>query len=90
MKPNLRARESIFQIIDNQIKNNDPPETAMTFKRLKKEGFDDFTVKQLIGQCVAVEIYDMLKNKRPFDKERFINHLNKLPEEPFEENKADT
>jgi hypothetical protein len=90
MKPNLRARESIFHIIDNQIKNNDPPETTLTFKRLKEEGFDDFTVKQLIGQCVAVEIYDMLKNKRPFDKERFINHLNNLPEEPFEENKANT
>jgi hypothetical protein len=90
MKPNLITRDSIFNIIENQIKNNDPPETSLTFKRLKKKGFDDFTIKQLIGQCVAVEIYDMLKSKRPFDKERFIKNLNKLPEEPFEENKANT
>jgi len=85
MKPNPKAREIIFDIIDNRIRNNDPPETALTFKRLKNEGFDDFTAKQLIGQCVAVEIFDVMKNKRPFDEKRFIKNLKKLPEEPFEE-----
>jgi hypothetical protein len=84
MKVNLELREQIFQIIENQINNNDPPETAITFKRLKKEGFDDFTVKQLIGQCVAVEIFNVMKNKQPFDEQRYINNLRNLPKEPFE------
>ena len=84
MKQNLRMRENIFEIIDNQIKNNDPPETALTFKRLKKEGFDDFTTKQLIGQCIAVEIYNVLKLKKPFDEVRYIKKLKNLPKEPFE------
>jgi len=84
MKINTELREQIFQIIENQIKNNDPPETALTFKRLKKEGFDDFTVKQLIGQCVAVEIYNVMKYKKPFNEERYINNLKNLPKEPFE------
>ena len=84
MKVNLELRDQIFQIIENQIKNNDPPETALTFNRLKTKGFDDFTVKQLIGQCVAVEIYNVMKYKKPFDEERYINNLKKLPEEPFE------
>jgi hypothetical protein len=84
MKVNLELREQIFQIIENQIKNNDPPETDITFKRLKKEGFDDFTVKQLIGQCVAVEIFNVMKNQQPFDEQRFINNLRNLPKEPSE------
>lgn len=84
MKPNLKLRDNIFEIIDNQIKSNDPPETALTFKRLKNEGFDDFTIKQLIGQCVAVEIYNIMKYKKPFDENRYIKNLKNLPKEPFE------
>jgi hypothetical protein len=84
MKVNLQLREQIFNIIDNQIKNNDPPETALTFKRLKEEGFDDFTVKQFIGQCVAVEIYNVMKYKKPFDESRYVQNLNNLPKEPFD------
>jgi len=84
MKPNLKLRDNIFEIIDNQIKNNDPPETALTFERLKKGGFDDFTAKQLIGQCVAVEIYNVMKYKKPFDEERYVKNLKNLPKEPFE------
>ena len=84
MKPNLRLRDNIFEIVDNQIKNNDPPETALTYKRLKKEGYDDFTVKQLIGQCVAVEIYNVMKYKNPFDEGRYVKNLKNLPKEPFD------
>jgi hypothetical protein len=84
MKPNLKLRDNIFEIIDNQVKNNNPPETALTFKRLKEEGFDDFTVKQLIGQCVAVEIYNVMKYRKPFDENRYIKNLKNLPKEPFE------
>jgi hypothetical protein len=84
MKANTRIRKHIFQIIENQIAANDPPETAITFKRLKKEGFDDFTIKQLIGQCIAVELYNIMKYKQPSDELRYIKNLKNLPKEPFE------
>jgi hypothetical protein len=84
METNLKLRNEIFKIIENQIEANDPPETLKTFKRLKDKGFNDFEVKQLIGQCVAVEIYNVLKFKKPLDKERYIKNLNNLPKEPSE------
>jgi hypothetical protein len=84
METNLKLRKEIFKIIENQIKNNDPPETLETFNKLKSRGYNDFEVKQLIGQCVAVEIYNVMKYKKPFDKERYIKNLNNLPKEPFE------
>ena len=84
MKKNLKARKIIFTIIENQIKKNDPPETLKAFNRLKSQGYSEFEAKQLIGQCVAVQIYNILKYKKPFDQERYIKNLNNLPEEPFE------
>lgn len=54
MAVNDRAREDIFGIISNQIRDNTPPETSITYKRLIKLGYSDFETKQLIGQCVAV------------------------------------
>ena len=50
MKINEELREQIFGIIANQIKDNDPPETGTTLKRLAEMGYNDFEAKQLLGQ----------------------------------------
>jgi hypothetical protein len=84
MKINEELREQIFGIIENQIRDNDPPETKATFDRLRKQGLDDFQIRQLIGQCVLLEIYDVLKSRKPFNQDRYVENLNKLPIEPKE------
>ena len=75
-------REQIFEIIKNQIKNNDPPEANLTYRRLIKLGYNNFETKQLIGQCIAVELFDVLKHKKPSDEKRYIKNLKQLPKEP--------
>ena len=85
MKSNKIAREQIFEIISNQMKANDPPETKLTFERLKALGYSDMDAKKLIGQCIAVETFHILKHKEPFDLSRYTSNLNKLPEEPFDD-----
>jgi hypothetical protein len=87
MKAKERRREMIFDIVRNQMKKNEPPETNLTYKRLIDMGHSDFDTIQLIGQCIAVEMYHVLKFKKPFDKQRYIRHLNQLPEEPFNDQK---
>ncbi len=84
MEPNEILREHILEIIENQIKNNDPPETSLTFDRLIKEGYDKSDSTKLIGQCLVVEIYDIMKNGNTFDNKRFLKNLKQLPKEPFE------
>ena len=84
MEKNERMREQIFQIIDNQIKDNNPPETKGTYNRLRKQGFDDFVTKQYIGQCIAVELFQLMKFGKPFDNKRYVKNLLQLPKEPFE------
>jgi hypothetical protein len=38
MKAKERRREMIFDIVRNQMKNDDPPETYLTFRRLRDMG----------------------------------------------------
>ena len=84
MKSQEIIRNEIFQTIKNQLDANDPPETKINYDRLISLGFSEFETNQLIGQCVAVEIFNVLKHKKQFDKKRYIKNINKLPEEPFE------
>jgi hypothetical protein len=84
MKVNERLRDTIFEVIDNQIDANDPPETALTLERLVKDGYSDFQARQLIGQAVVIEVIDALKNKKPYNEQRYIKNLRNLPKEPQE------
>ncbi len=84
METNELLREQIFEIIKNQLKNNDPPETKITYDRLIKLGYNDLQTRQMIGQCVAVELFEVINNNKPYNNTRFIKNLKKLPEEPFD------
>jgi hypothetical protein len=84
MEQNEKLREQIFEIIENQLRDNDPPETKATYDRLQKEGFDDFQTRQMIGQCLAVELFDVFKFGKPYNNERYIKNLKSLPKEPFD------
>jgi len=85
MESNEIIRKQIFEIIKNQIKANNPPETKQTLERLKGLGHSDQDSKKLIGQCIAVELFDVFKHGKPFDESRYISNLKKLPEEPFDD-----
>lgn len=84
MKPNKVLQQQIFAIIDNQIKSGDPAETKQTFDRLVKSGCSTTDAKKYIGQCVAVELFNIMKYKQPFDEKRYVRNLLNLPKEPFE------
>ena len=84
MKVNENLRNAIFEVIDNQINANDPAETAITFERLINEGYSEFAAKQLIGQALAVELFDVMKKKVPFNETRYIKNLKNLPKEPVD------
>ncbi|MCG6191498.1 hypothetical protein [Maribellus maritimus] len=84
METNEKIREQIFEIIKNQLRDNNPPETKSTFERLRKQGFGDFQTRQMIGQCLAVELFDIIKFKKPYNKKRYIKNLLALPKDPFD------
>lgn len=85
MEENTAMRDHIFEVIENQIENNDPPETKKTYDRLRADGFDDFVTKQMIGQCLGIEIFNMLKQGQEYNNNRYLKNLQNLPKEPFED-----
>lgn len=79
------AGEAIVEAIENQLRDNNPPETALTLARLMKGGEPREGAMRLIGCVMAVEVFEILKNNRSFDERRYVENLRRLPELPFGE-----
>jgi uncharacterized protein YoaH (UPF0181 family) len=78
-------RKAIFEVVENQLRDNTPPETRQAYERLVAEGISEGEAKRLIGVVLAVEIYDMLKSKKQYNETRFVALLKQLPKLPFDE-----
>jgi hypothetical protein len=83
VNPQLNA--AIMKVVENQLRSNDPPQTQQTFKRLVDAGHSEDEAKRLIACVVSAEIFDVLKRQEPFDLDRFVKALDRLPTMPWEE-----
>ena len=79
MEENPHLKSAILEVVENQLRENNPPETRQTFDRLVSEGHSEEEAKKLIGCVVTSEIFDVLKKQEPFNPQRFVKALNKLP-----------
>tara|TARA_B100000315_G_C14234376_1_gene432471 strand:- start:241 stop:588 length:348 start_codon:yes stop_codon:yes gene_type:complete len=85
MKPNPLVQRTILEIVENQLKDGDPPETVQTLERLVADGHSRQEAKKLIGAVVVMELNELVKQRQTFEKARFVRALNRLPELPFDE-----
>lgn len=84
METNEELKEQIFNIIESQLNENNPPEVKSNYNRLIKEGYNDYQSRHMIAQCLSVELFNILELKKPFNNERYVENLSKLPKEPFD------
>ena len=84
-KANPVLNAAIMKVVDNQLRGNDPPQTGQTLKRLMAAGHSEKEAKRLIACVVSAEIFDVLKQQQPFNLERFVKALDKLPTLPWDE-----
>lgn len=75
---NQNLKKHILEAVNNQIKQNDPPITRVTFERLRESGYTEQQAKEKIGAILIEEIYDVMKNKEVFNEERYTNKLNSV------------
>ena len=73
-----------MEVVNNQINENDPPETNQTMERLISEGYSDEQAREFIAQAVCIEVWDTMRNQKEFDLQRYVRNLNSLPNEPKE------
>jgi peroxiredoxin family protein len=73
---------AIRDIVDNQLRDDTPPETRRTLDRLVAAGHAEEDARRLIACAVTSEIFDVLKNRQPYDEARYITALYRLPTLP--------
>ncbi len=79
------TKEAIFDIIENQLRENNPPITKETYDRLRSDGQTHEEAMKLIGCALSVELFEIMKNGELFNEQRYISNLEGLPELPWEE-----
>jgi hypothetical protein len=84
MKTNPALYAAYMEVVDNQLRENNPPETRLTLERLKREGISELDAKKYIAQVVVAETFWIMKKEEPFNLNRFIRNLKRLPVEPEE------
>jgi hypothetical protein len=77
-----------MDMVDNQLRDNTPPETRQTLERLVAEGHTLEDARRLIGCVVSTEIYDVLTQNRPFDETAYVAALQRLPILPWDDKPA--
>lgn len=82
MNQQQRLKTAIIEVVENQLEANDPPEIKETLDRLVSEGYSSMESKELIGNVVVVEVFEVLKEGKPFDLDRYVAALQRLPEIP--------
>jgi len=80
-----RAGEALVEVVENQIRDNDPPETRTTLERLMSLGESRENAMRYIASVLSVEIFEALKNKTPYNEARYLKNLKNLPELPFDD-----
>ena len=80
--PNPRVHAIMHLLVENQVAANDPPETKAAFERVIRAGCSRHEAIHAVGSVLAQEMYAVLKEERPFDRERTARALKVLsPEE---------
>ena len=78
------AGEAVVEVVENQLRENKPPETMRTLDRLMAMGESRENAIRYIAGALSVEIFEAMKNQSPYNEERYIKNLQALPKLPDE------
>ena len=75
---NPRLKALILEVVENQVRADDPPEMRQTSERLLAAGYSRKQAMEIIGSVLVEEIWGMLHEGKAFDRGRFWGMLEKL------------
>jgi hypothetical protein len=73
-----RLKATILEVVENQIRNNNPPETRQTLERLLAAGYSRQQAIEMIGAALTEEIWNVMHDHKPYDHARFTALLDQL------------
>lgn len=74
----LRVHLAIHVVVETQIREGRPPETAETLRRLEAEGMSRHQALHAIGRCVSDELYGVMTEGTRYDEARYLGRLRAL------------
>ena len=77
--------EAVVETVENQIRNDDPPEVREALKRLMALGESKENAMRYIASVLSVEFFEIMKNQTSYNEARYIKNLNELPDLPFDD-----
>ena len=83
-KFNKRLNAAIPEVVKYELRDGIPPETRQAYERLMNAGYSDQETRGLIGSVVVSEIFKVLRNEQPYDRDRYVSALERLPTLPWE------
>ena len=75
---NLRLKKLVLEVVNNQLRDNDPPIIKEVYEGLLKAGYSVREAKEKIGAVVLTEIYDVMKENQPYDEGRYTDALKEM------------
>ena len=78
-------KQRFLDVVENQIRDADPPEAKRTYDRLTAAGYGHEETMNMLACAVANEIFGVLKNNEPVNEERYVAALKALPQLPGKE-----
>ena len=75
---NLRLKKLILEVVDNQLRENNPAVTKESYDKLIDAGYSAREAKEKIGAIVIEEIYDVMKENQPYDEKRYTQALRNM------------
>lgn len=81
---NPELQRMILEVVENQIRDNNPRETRQTIDRLVGDGHSAKEARRMVATAVVVEVFHTMRDHQPFDRQRFLWNLAHLPREPWD------
>ena len=81
----LFSGDEVIEIVENQLEAYDPPRVKETVMRLILSGITREEAVEYIACALCVELEDVVNNGATFDHERYVKHLDALPDMPWVE-----
>jgi hypothetical protein len=75
---NKFLRDTILEVVENQIRENKPPLVRETLGRLMRSGRTRDEAVRLISSALIEEISAVLNSQQPYDEVRYRAALEKL------------
>lgn len=80
----VAARTSLYDTVENQVRDGTPPAAAAALARLLAAGHARDDAINLIACALSVEFCEILQHDGTYDEARYSAHLEALPDLPYD------